>query len=106
MYIDVFLSEEAAGRVLAAGPYFFALPMKLAMTFASWSTSPGTLPRVPACMLQDTWLGWLRACVWYPSSTWCACVRVVSARLCLQVGHSAREGRWPLSGVFSVCGVK
>ena len=85
MYIDALLAEGADGRALGADPYFFALALKAALTLSSWSTSPCTLPRGAGCLGQGVCLRWLRACVWYPSSTCRECVRV------------------NLSGVVSLC---
>ena len=79
--IDGLLFDGAALRYFDREALLRMLPMKGAMTFASGSTSPGTLPRTAGCLQQGPWLRWLWACVLYPSSTWCACVRVVSARL-------------------------
>ena len=67
--IDALLADGADGRVLAAEPYVFALPMKAAETFPSWSTSPCTLPRAAGCLLLGRGLRWLRARVWDPAST-------------------------------------
>ena len=69
MEIDALLADGADGRVLAAEPYVFALPMKAAETFPSWSTSPCTLPRAAGCLLLGRGLRWLRARVWDPAST-------------------------------------
>ena len=67
--IDAFLFDGADRRVLAAESYFFALAMKASVTLSSWSTSPSTLPRAAGCLGQSNGLGWLRACVWDPSSS-------------------------------------
>ena len=69
MYIDALLAEGADGRALAAQPYFCALPMKVAVTLPSGSTSPCTLPRAAGCLVQRRGLGWPRARVLDPSST-------------------------------------
>ena len=83
--IDALLFDGADRRVLAAEPYFSAQAMKASVTLSSWSTSPSTLPRAAGCLGQGRGLGWLRACVWDPSSTNRECVRV------------------DLSGVVSLC---
>ena len=69
VYIDALLAEGADGRALAAQPYFCALPMKVAVTLPSGSTSPCTLPRAAGCLRQGPCLRGLRARVWYPSSS-------------------------------------
>ena len=66
MYIDALLAEGADGRALAAQPYFCALPMKVAVTLPSGSTSPCTLPRAAGCLGQGCSFRWLRARVWDP----------------------------------------
>ena len=69
MHIDALLADGADGRALVADLYFFELALKAALTLSSWSTSPCTLPRGAGCLGQGLCLRWLRACVWYPSST-------------------------------------
>ena len=69
MVIDALLLDGADRRVLGRQVLLSSLPMKAAMTFASWSTSPCTLPRGAGCLRQGPCLRWLRARVLYPSSS-------------------------------------
>ena len=66
VYIDVLLSDGADRRVLGRQILLSSLPMNAALTFASWSTSPCTLPRGAGCLCQGPCLRWLWARVWYP----------------------------------------
>ena len=64
--IDALLADGADRHVLGAELYFRALLMKAAVTFASWSTSPSTLPRQSGRPRQSLGLRWPRARVWDP----------------------------------------
>ena len=104
MYIDALLADGADGSALVADLYFFALALKAALTLSSWSTSPCTLPRGAGCLGQGLCLRWPVSCVLDPFRARRECA-VVCPRFCAQVGQSAREGRWPLSGVSWAWGV-
>ena len=52
LYTDTLLSDGAALCPFAREALLLALPMKGALTFASRSTSPWTLPRAAGCLQQ------------------------------------------------------
>ena len=66
MVIDALLLDGADRRVLGRQVLLSSLPMKAAMTFASWSTSPCTLPRGAGCLGQGLCLRWPVSCVLDP----------------------------------------
>ena len=69
VFIDAMLVDGADHRVFGREVLQFVLPMDAAVTFASGSTSPWTLPRCDGCPWQRLCLRWLRTCVMYPSSS-------------------------------------
>ena len=78
--IDALLAGVADMAVLAAQACFFALAMIAAVTLPSWPTSRCLEARAAGRFMQTECLGWLRACVWDPSSSQnvseCRCLRV------------------------------